>query len=97
MSNFTKDDVKHISKLANIPLTENEEDLLTEAFSQTLEYIEVLDELDTNSVEPTYQVNGLKNVFQASGAKTTLKQEEALQNATDPVKDKFGTKAVFDR
>jgi aspartyl-tRNA(Asn)/glutamyl-tRNA(Gln) amidotransferase subunit C len=97
VTKFTKDDIKHISKLANVPITENEEESLTQAFTQTLEYIEVLDELDTSSVNPTYQVNGLKNVFQSPNTKTTLKQSEALQNASDPVKDKFGTKAVFDR
>lgn len=97
MQNFTTDDLQHISKLANIPLSDEELGSLTLVFSQTIEYIKVLDELDTQQIAPTFQVNELKNVYQTPNSRTTLSQDEALENASDPIKGKFGTKAVFER
>ncbi len=97
MTKITTDDIKHIAKLSNLPLSAKEEEDLAAAFSKTIEYINVLEELDTTNVEPTFQVAGLRNVFQSINSRTTLKKEEALKNATNRIKDKFGTKAVFDR
>ncbi len=97
MTKITKEDIKHIAKLSNVPVSAKEEESLADAFTKTIEYIDVLNELDTNNVEPTFQVTGLKNVFQSPNSRTTLKKEEALKNATNRIKDKFGTKAVFDR
>jgi len=97
VTNFTTENVKHISKLSNLPLSEAEESALAEAFSKTLEYIKILDELDTADLVPTYQVTGLVNVFQSPNARTTLIPAEALKNAKGIIKDKFSTQAVFDR
>ena len=94
---LTTADVEKIAKLSNIKLTPSELEFFAQAFSDTLSYIKILDELDTTDVIPTFQVNGLINVFQSKGDRTTLSQEEALQNAKNVLKERFATKGVFDR
>lgn len=94
---FTREDVARIAKLSNINLSDKELDFFTQVFADTVEYIKILDEIDTQDIQPTFQVTGLTNVFQTKGVQATLTQDEALQNASSRVKDKFATKGVFDR
>ena len=55
-------DVKHVAKLANLPLTPDEEKKFQGQFAETLKTISVINELDTSGVEPTSQVTGLTNI-----------------------------------
>lgn len=97
MTKVTEEDVKHIAKLVKLDVSGQEKEL-AEMLSQTLDYIKVLDELDTTNVKETYQVNGLTNVFQKKdSAKNTLSQSEVLQNAKEKNGEFFSTKGVFDR
>ena len=95
---ITKEQVQKIAQLCKLTLTSSEEDKLAVMFSETLKTIEVLNELDTKNTPETYQVTGTSNVFQdGTCAVDTLSKEDALENATDRVKDFFATKAVFER
>lgn len=55
-------DVAHVAKLANLPLKPDEEVKFQKQFEETLKTIAVINELDTQGVEPTSQVTGLVNV-----------------------------------
>lgn len=63
MTQITRDDVLHLAQLSSLQLSEAEIDGLQTDISNILGYVEQLGELDTSSVEPTYQVTGLKNVW----------------------------------
>jgi len=92
------DDVNHLSKLINTPLKDNEISKISEMLTDTLEYMDTLNELDTKNVHETFQVTGLTNVFQKDDEKsTTLSKKESLSNASDEIDGLFGTKAVFER
>jgi aspartyl-tRNA(Asn)/glutamyl-tRNA(Gln) amidotransferase subunit C len=78
---ITKEDVKHISWLASIKMDENEEDEFIEQFNSILEYFQQLDEVDTETIEPTYRVVDLANVFREDNALRSLSQEESLRNS----------------
>lgn len=62
-SNFSHDEIIHLAKLSNIELTSAEISFLKDDLSGILSYINSLSELDTDGVEPTYQVTGLQNIF----------------------------------
>lgn len=94
---ITKEDVKRIAKISNLSLTEDEVTTFSKLFTETLKYMDMLNELDTSGVDETYQVTGLKNVFQGENPGITLSKEQALANASEVVDGYFGTKAVFDR
>ncbi len=62
---ITKDEVKKIAELARIELTAAEEERYAETISAVLKYMEILNEVNTDAVEPTFQVTGLTNVVRA--------------------------------
>lgn len=77
------DEVKKIAKLANLKLQDNEVNLFADQFTQTIEVIDHLNEIDTKKIKATYQVNGLSNVTRADEIDPTrvLPQETALREA----------------
>ncbi len=54
--------IKHIAKLSRLTLTEKEEVLFSKQLNEIFNYVELLSEVDTDGVEETTQVTGLKNV-----------------------------------
>lgn len=63
MSTITTEEVRLLAQLSNIQLSDEEVDSLKEDIPNILSYVDMLGELDTEGVEPTYQVNSLENVF----------------------------------
>ena len=55
---LTSDQVKHVAKLANLPLSSEEEATYGEQLSKILDYIDQLNRADTSEVEATYNVSG---------------------------------------
>ena len=94
---FTEKDIEKLSELVKLPISEEEKSKLAGMLSQTTEYMDMLNELDTSKVEPTYQVTGLVNVFQNETLYKTLTQEEVLQNAINTKEGMIGTSAVLER
>lgn len=92
-----KIDVKHVAKLANLPLTFEEEEKYSQQLSNILEYIEKLNQVDTSSVESTFNVSGQSNVMREDLATACLSQEEALSNASKTKDGMFETKGVFEQ
>lgn len=92
---LTKDQVKKVAKLANLPITSEEEEKYSEQLSNILEYIEQLNSLDTSDVEPTFNVSGQVNILAEDKAGDCLTQDEALSNASKKNDGFFVTKGVF--
>lgn len=88
--------VKKVAKLANLPLTPEEEEKYSEQLSAILGYFEKLNEVDTSKVEPTFNVTGQNNVFREDTTAGCLSQEEALFNAPKKKNNMFETKGVFE-
>lgn len=63
MSTITNDDVRHLAQLSSLQIPDVEAELLRADIEKIINYINQLDKLDTDGVEPTYQVTGLQNVW----------------------------------
>ena len=59
----SKKDIEHIAKLARLGLTEKERGKYSRELSGILNYIDKLNEVETENIEPTSQVTGLASVF----------------------------------
>lgn len=59
---LTPEQVRHVAKLARLRLSEAEVEKFTGQLSVILDYVAILNEVDTEGVEPTSQVTGLANV-----------------------------------
>lgn len=62
---ITTDEVKHLANLSNISLTNEEIENLRGDLDNIVNYIEQLNELNTDGVEPTYSVSKNQNVWRA--------------------------------
>jgi aspartyl-tRNA(Asn)/glutamyl-tRNA(Gln) amidotransferase subunit C len=93
---LTTDQVKKVAKLANLPITENEEEKYAEQLSAILDYIDQLNSVDTKNVDPTYNVTGLDSIFRPDQVGESLTQEEALKNGSNVRDGYFVTKGVFE-
>ena len=91
-----KIDVAHVAKLANLPLSKEEEKKFESQLSSVLEYVSKLNEIDTKSIEPTSQVTGLENVTREDQPSPSLSQEEALSNTKSKHNGLFKVKAILD-
>lgn len=77
----TRKDVEYIAKLARLDLAENEIENYTGQMNQILQYMDKLNELNTDDVEPlSHPVENI-NVFREDILKDTTPREEALKNA----------------
>lgn len=78
---ITKEQVKHVAKLARLSLTEEEVELYTKQLSKILDYIDQLSEVNTNGVEPMTQPIPMVNVMREDVVKKQFERNELLKNA----------------
>lgn len=80
---LTREQVLHLAHLARLRLSEEEIVKLQAQLSETIDFIENLDELDTTGVKETSHSVDVKNVTFEDGAAPdrTFSQEDALRNA----------------
>lgn len=76
-----RDKVKYVAKLANLPLTSDEEEKYSQQLSNILEYVDQLNSVDTKNVEPTFNVSGQSSVESEDKLGECLSAEDALSNA----------------
>jgi aspartyl-tRNA(Asn)/glutamyl-tRNA(Gln) amidotransferase subunit C len=93
----TLEEVKKLAALVRLDLTQDELAKFATIIPQTLETINILEELDTSQTPITSQVSGLTNVYQSNeeSVNETLDQPEVLQNAPDYKNGLIETGGVF--
>ena len=79
----TKKDVEKIAQLARLKFNDQELDSFTDDMNRILSYVDKLDELDTENVEPLSHPNEGANVFRDDKLKKSIPTDEALKNAPD--------------
>lgn len=75
--------IEHLSRLARLALTKDEESQYGNQLDNILHYVEKLNELDTAGVEPTSHVLSISNVMREDTVRPSLDREVALMNAPD--------------
>jgi aspartyl-tRNA(Asn)/glutamyl-tRNA(Gln) amidotransferase subunit C len=81
----TKNDVEKIAKLAKLKFSEEDLENFTPQMNEILNYMDKLNELDTENIEPLSHPVEQTNVFRDDKLKTSVSTEDALKNA--PSKD----------
>ncbi len=76
-------EIDHVALLARLKLDEKEKELFSRQVGDVIEYIDKLNELDTDGIEPTAHVFPIKNVFREDELKDSLPRNKALQNAPE--------------
>ena len=55
--------IKHLAQLSNFSMSDKQAEKLTGDLKNIINYISELDKLDTDGIEPTYQVFEMENVW----------------------------------
>lgn len=87
-SKLSISDLEHIAKLARIELTDEEKKTFLPQLESVIEYLDILNEVNTDNIEPTYQVNNLSNVLRTDEVKESLPVELAINTAAK-IKDNY--------
>jgi aspartyl-tRNA(Asn)/glutamyl-tRNA(Gln) amidotransferase subunit C len=94
---LSKSEVRKIASLARIEITDEEAEKYSKELSEILNFVEKLNEADTEGIEPIAHITGAKNVMR--GDKVVEYNEETKENIINNFpekKDRFDkVKAVF--
>jgi aspartyl-tRNA(Asn)/glutamyl-tRNA(Gln) amidotransferase subunit C len=109
----TEKDVHYVADLANLDLTADERTAMVRDLNSILDYVDMLNELDTSDVPPMAQVSDRYGVDQSNqgserfayasredvleGLRKSLPQEVALENAPDSDGTFFRVPKVIER
>ncbi|MEZ0374755.1 MAG: Asp-tRNA(Asn)/Glu-tRNA(Gln) amidotransferase subunit GatC [Candidatus Sericytochromatia bacterium] len=80
---ISQQQVEHIARLARLALEPEELARVGEQMGRILEYVEQLNELDTEGIEPASHALPLCNVLRPDRVVHRLSPEEIFQNAPD--------------
>ena len=93
---LTIEEVKKIADLAKIKLTPTEEQRHAETISVVFDYMKILNEVNTDGVEPTCEVNNLKNVWRDDEVKKCGHTKELLNQIPENYAGMLVVPGVFE-
>lgn len=83
MSRLTREEVRKIALLSRLDFDDDEADAFADQISSILEYVQKLNELNTDGVEPTSHSLSLASVMREDAVVPSLANEQALANAPE--------------
>ena len=90
------EEVRKIAQLARIELTPEELARHAETMSAVLDYMNILNEVDTTGVEPTFQVTGLENVYRDDEVVECKLRDRLLKQMPEVEMEELFVPGVFD-
>ncbi len=82
---ITSEEVRHVATLARLDLAQDEQERLAGELDRILEYMDKLNELDTDGVEPLSHAVDVVNVLRPDRVVNQPRTEDLLRNA--PARD----------
>ena len=94
---LSKEEILHLADLAKLKLTEEEIEKFRIQLSEIIGYIEQLNKVDTENVEPVAQLTDLTNISREdkSSDVQSLTQKQALQNTKSTKDGYIRVEAIF--
>ena len=85
MSKVSNEQIKHLGDLAKLQFNDTETENLKKDLEKMLDFVEELNEVNTDNVEPLIHISTEVNRLRPDEAVKSISQKEALKNA--PLKD----------
>jgi len=86
---LSKEEVKHIAMLSRLELKEEEVEKFQTQLSEILDFVEKLNELDTEGIDPKFQIIPPQNVLREDVSGVSLSREKTFMNAPETDKEYF--------
>lgn len=87
--------IKHVAKLANLLLSNEEEKKFEKQLSNIITYVEKLNSVNVTNIKITSQITGLENVTREDRIEPSIPQKKALSNAKSKYKGFFKVKRIL--
>jgi aspartyl-tRNA(Asn)/glutamyl-tRNA(Gln) amidotransferase subunit C len=91
-----KIDIEKVAELAHLELTPEQKERFGKQLMEILAYVEKLNELDTETIEPFRHVLEIATPFRNDKAFPSMSREKVLMNAPDTENSFFKTPKVKD-
>ena len=95
MAKISKDDVLKLAKLSQLELSEEQLEKFTHEIDKIVGYVDQLQSVDVEGLEPTLQVTGLTNVTRPDEVKKFESTEELLKNTPAQENNQIKVKRVL--
>ncbi|MAT58035.1 MAG: Asp-tRNA(Asn)/Glu-tRNA(Gln) amidotransferase GatCAB subunit C [Ignavibacteriae bacterium] len=89
--------VEQIAKLARLKFDENEIENLTKDMNKILDYMDQLNELDTDNIEPLSHPLDLSNVMREDNLKESISRDDVFKNAPSHNEEFFKVPKVINK
>jgi len=93
---ITVEEVEHVARLARLALDKDAIDTITGQMGSILDYVEKLNQLDTEGIEPTAHVVSVENAFRDDVVTASLETETVLANAPDTAPGYFRVPKIIE-
>lgn len=80
---ITSKDVEKVALLSRLEIDDSEMEKMNEQLNSILDYIDVLNQVNTEGVQPTAHVLPMKNVMREDVVQPSLPRDLALSNAPE--------------
>lgn len=87
--------VEKVALLSNLKLSDHELEVYADHLSNILDYIAQLNQVQTDQVKPTFNINPISQVTQPDQVEESLSTDEALSNALKTEAGFFVAEGVF--
>lgn len=87
MTKLSREDVLKLARLARLDLSDEEIEEFSAELTEILQYVEQLQSVDVEGLEPTHQVTGLTNVTRSDEVRDYGYKPEDLQKNLPAAKD----------
>lgn len=91
------DEIRHLAHLSRLEFSEEEMKDMQGDMDKILGFVDKINELDLEGVEPLIYLSEERNVLRADESKSILSKDEALKNAPDKDTDYFRVPKVLKR
>mgnify|MGYP000471722948 FL=1 len=94
---ITKETIDHLADLAKLEFNEKEKENIKNDMEKILDFVNKIEELNTEDVAPLIHVNTEINVLRKDDVVESISQKEALKNAPNKDSDYFKIPKVLDK
>lgn len=86
---ITNELVRYVANLSRIKLDPSQEEKMLTELAAVIDYMEILNQLDTSEVEPLSHIFSITNVMRDDEVKASYNRDELLKNAPEHTNETF--------
>lgn len=96
MAYITEEQVKELAHVARIQLSDEEVNTFAKQLDELLQYVQVINEVNTDDVEPLTHALPIQNAFREDEVESSLSIDLVVKNAPDHQDGQFKVPSVLE-